>query len=100
MNEYPNFDSPLGGEQPEAGHRPAAPAPLAPTSGSGACDKCGPVCDQGDPIRPCSACGETIGHGAHQYVCDCCGWECCTACSYDGPNGTVLCEDCQLTQEP
>jgi hypothetical protein len=49
---------------------------------------------EGDPQRPCSACGEIIGHGAHQHICDECGEECCTACSVDGPKNTVLCDEC------
>lgn len=57
------------------------------------CKHCGQP-DCADPIRPCVGCGATIGHGAWQYVCDECGDECCTACSNDGENNTVVCDGC------
>ena len=66
------------------------------------CRECGPTCKygEGDEIRPCVKCGETIGHGAGQHTCECCGDLCCTACSHDAdstdhPNWDVLCDDCQ-----
>ncbi len=59
-----------------------------------------PMEADGDELRPCVECGETIGQGAGQHTCDCCGELCCTACSHDAdsvehPDWQVLCDDCQ-----
>lgn len=40
------------------------------------------------------ACQERIPEGAYQYRCDECNAPVCTACSEDGPDCTVVCEDC------
>lgn len=49
--------------------------------------------------QPCPKCGSTVAVGANIHECAKCGDDCCTACTEDGPDNTVECDDCHVPDE-